>query len=450
MLPFPDLARIKKGVFGLSDAPRPWYLRLNRSLVASGWERTSIDYACWLLWSPDRKSLDGAILSHVDDLLLGGNWRAKQKLLDLGKELGFGAISEGDFTYCGKRIRQHEDGRITISMVEYHGNLKQIHIPMHRRKMPDAELSDGERRQLRAALGSLQWLVAQLRFDLGYQLSVLQGETPRVGTLMKTNLLIKKFKQKPDFALTFFPMDIKAAGVVVVTDASLGNVTKQGSGEGAVMEKVYSQSAYFVLLGEESLLSGQEGRFSVLDARSHRLQRVCRSTYGAELMGCEEGMDMGTYIRGWVAMFRGLPMEHRFVDAAITVVPMAMVVDAKDVFDKGNADTPTYGAQKSLAFTVSWMRGVLSRPNTTLKWTSTDNMFVDVGTKEMDYDHLHRILAAGKWSIVFNQDYIKQKSKAAAVTKAADRAVVSLIGEALGENHPMCPYFSHTDATVLS
>ena len=68
VLPMPAgcLARIRKGVFGLADAPRQWYLRLNRALQERGWERMTMDYAGWLLWSKSGR-LEGMILSHVDD-----------------------------------------------------------------------------------------------------------------------------------------------------------------------------------------------------------------------------------------------------------------------------------------------------------------------------------------------------------------------------------------------
>ena len=75
------LARIKKGVFGLSDAPRQWYLRLHRALSERGWERSPMDFACWFLWSADRTRLEGVVLSHVDDLLLGGSEKAKQQIV---------------------------------------------------------------------------------------------------------------------------------------------------------------------------------------------------------------------------------------------------------------------------------------------------------------------------------------------------------------------------------
>ena len=51
-LPLPDgcIARILKGVFGFSDAPRQWYLRLNRALLQRIWQRNPMDHACWFWW----------------------------------------------------------------------------------------------------------------------------------------------------------------------------------------------------------------------------------------------------------------------------------------------------------------------------------------------------------------------------------------------------------------
>ena len=442
-LPFGNaLAKIRKGVFGLADAPRQWYLRLNRALLESGWQRSFLDYACWMLWSPDGTELEGVILSHVDDLLLGGNLRAQQSLLKLGELLGFGSIEYDDFVYCGKRICMREEGSISLSMVEYHQNLAPVTIPVHRRAHPESELSDGEKRQLRAILGSLQWLVAQLRFDMGYHLSTLQGERQTVQTLMKANALLKKFKQHDDFSLTFQPMDLNHAGIMVISDASLGNVMKSGGAEGEVLEKVYSQSAYFIIVADRDLMAGRTGQFAVLDARSHRLPRVCRSTFAAELLGTEEGLDMGQFCRMIFALFQGYPMVARNADRIMDAIPLIAVVDAKDVFDKGSSDTPTYGAQKSLAFTVAWIRNTLSRPNTSLKWTSTENMWVDAGTKDMDLSHIHKILASGRWSYVYDPAFVKQTAKGGK-TKKPSLADGALPGEPLRPESPIFPYLHH-------
>ena len=64
-----------------------------------------------------------------------------------------------------------------------------------RKSNPDAPLSAHEARQLRAILGSFQWLVAQLRFDMAFQVSVLQGEEPTIGTIIGANRVLKEFKR---------------------------------------------------------------------------------------------------------------------------------------------------------------------------------------------------------------------------------------------------------------
>ena len=80
------------------------------------------------------------------------------------------------------------------------------------------------------------------------------------------------------------------------------------------------------------------------------------------------------------------------MDASTDSIGLTVVTDAKDVYDKGSSDTHSYGSQKSLAFTVAWIRGMLQRASTSLRWTSTENMFVDARTKDMDLAHVQRIL----------------------------------------------------------
>ena len=97
---------------------------------------------------------------------------------------------------------------------------------------------------------------------------------------------------------------------------------------------------------------------------------------------------------------------------AIDSVPLTVVTDAKDVYDKGGSDTPSYGAQKSLAFTVAWIRSMLGRTGTDLKWTSTENMFIDAGTKDMDLSHIHRILDQCKWSVKYSPSFVMMYGRA--------------------------------------
>ena len=438
-LPTACLAKVLKGVFGLADAPRQWWLKLAKSLESLGWVRSSIDQACWFLWDKvDPKKLRGVIVSHVDvdNLLFGGDSYAEKLLMRVGEMLGFREVQRDSFVWCGKRFHRRKDGAITLSMVEYHDSLKAVYAPKPRRAELDSALSPSEHKQLRALLGSFQWLVAQVRFDMAFQVSSLQGEKPTVSTLLRANVLCRELKATKDFELVFRPVNPFAGGVMVVTDSSLGNVTVTGSAAATPLEKVFSQSCYYVLLADEELMRGRPGSFNVLDMRSHRIPRVCRSSYSAETLGAEEAFDVGQLCRGFMASLRGLSLQRQDVDRSLNSVGLTVVVDAKDVHDKANSDTSSFGSQKSLAFTVAWLRAVLRRSNTTLRWTSTENMWVDAGTKEMDPTHLRKILAAGHWSVEYSPNFLKQVSKGKSKSSTTP-ATCKIPGEPLVGNEPV-------------
>lgn len=427
------LAKVRKGVFGLADSPRRWYLRLHKSVTRLGWVRSNVDAAQWFFYDK-AGSLQGMMVSHVDDLLFAGTSVAKQTLDALGQELGFGSLDTGCFNYCGKQVKQLDDGSIEVSMQAYHENIQAVTVPVIRKKNLDSPLTPTELRQLRAVLGSLQWLVTQVRFDMSYHLSVLQGEPHVVRTLLKANALVRLVKKDSGFKLRFSKMDLEGAGILVVTDASLGNVTRTGGSEGTVQTKVFSQAAYVVLVADKELLAGREGRFCVLDARSHRLTRVCRSTYGAELLGAEESMDVGLYSRGLLAEVKGYNVLQRD-EAYNAEIPLALVTDAKDVFDKSSSDTPTYGSQKSLAFTVSWLRETLRKPGTAIHWTATENMIIDCGTKDMAVDHFRSVINKSVWSYTFQPEFVKQSAKKKVVS--VSRPSVALPGRPLSPGDPI-------------
>ena len=61
-------------------------------------------------------------------------------------------------------------------MKAYHDNLKPVAIPTERKQEPESELTPFELKQLRGLLGSLQWMVTQVRFDQQFALSVLHKD----------------------------------------------------------------------------------------------------------------------------------------------------------------------------------------------------------------------------------------------------------------------------------
>ena len=226
-------------------------------------------------------------------------------------------------------------------------------------------------------------------------------------------------------------MDPNEGGLLVVTDSSLGNVTASGACKASPLEKVCSQSCYFVLLADKQLMNGETGHFNILDMRSHRIPRVCRSSYVAETLGAQEAFDVGQLCRGFLASIRGPPLHGKETDKSLNSVALTVVVDAKDVHDKANSDTSSFGSQKSLAFTIAWLRGVLRR-------TSTQNMWADAGTKEMELDHVRQIMDCGTWSVTYSPEFVKQVSKGKRVPPPIPRdARLALLGEPLRGDDPL-------------
>ena len=289
------------------------------------------------------------------------------------------------------RPRSTDSGDPCVDVNLYHSQLKPVVIPKHRRANLDSPLSPSESRTLRGLLGSLQWLVAQVRFDLAFLVSSLQSEAHTVSTLLRANKAVVDAKKDGDFALRFGRIPLEQAGIVAVTDAALGNVHSNGCTSCDSMNKVHSQSCYAILLGDKELVSGKKGRFSILDFRSHRIARVCRSSYAAETLGAEEGLDAAELAKGFVAEALGLPVHHMLA----TRVPLTGVTDAKDCYDRVTSDTG-FGSQKSLMYSIANIRQQLRRPQTTYRWTATSNMFVDSGTKLMDGSHLRQTLQRGE------------------------------------------------------
>ena len=256
-------------MFGLADAPREWYLRLARELKEEGWDISFIDGALWWFRDPkDPQKLKGGIVGHVDDLLFLGDSDAKASLYRLGDKLGFGTIDENDFQWCGKRIRRDPDTKeLVVSMVPYHTQLSPVVIPRERRKNLGAKLSPFEVKKLKGILGSLQWLVAQLRFDIAFGVSSLQSETPTIGTMLRANKIVLDCKKDTNYELRFRQVDYRTGGVVSVTDAALGNVTSDGRTDADPGMRVHSQAAYAILLGDPSLVAGNWQTWAIQLAR---------------------------------------------------------------------------------------------------------------------------------------------------------------------------------------
>ena len=259
----------------------------------------------------------------------------------IGAELGFESMDSGSFTCCGKHIRRAEDHAIRLTMTAYHSNLSEVVIAKHWKSDVDAVFEKHGHKQLHAVLGSLQWLVAQIRYTT----------CPSAFRLCKAKA---SNSWNPDssercstWVQTHWWLRIMCSGRLTTCQQAFALFLMQRLETSSWMDlrlelrrDVFTpKHATFCLLCEESMLHGKQGAFNIFDARSHRIPRVCRSMYSAETLAAEEPMDVGQLCRGMIAMIRLKDLTEKEADAASNAVSMTTLVDAKDVHDKGNSDT---------------------------------------------------------------------------------------------------------------
>ena len=102
-----EIVKVKKGCYGLVDAPLEWYLTVSEYLKEEGLVKSWSDPCCWL-WKP-KGVLRGIIAGHVDDFLFCGNpkdpeWLALEKRIQT--RFKWGEWEEGNFTQCGVKIER--------------------------------------------------------------------------------------------------------------------------------------------------------------------------------------------------------------------------------------------------------------------------------------------------------------------------------------------------------
>ena len=290
------LCRLKKGIYGLRQAPRLWFERLRDEIVSLGFRQLKLEPTLYVLDDPQCPDRPHAILgTHVDDLLACCSPTGLEILQRLSKPFVIKEWNFDDFTYCGRRIRQLPSGEVTVDMSEYGRKLDTLSFPAHRMRDPSLKLTEPELKLFRGLLGSLSWLSTQGRPDLSFSVSRLQAynKDATIAQVQEVNAVVRQAKKR-EVILRFPPLDLSRISFAAVSDASF-----------ASMREGRSQSGSMILLCDQDLSSGNTGHFHLLVWKSSRQKRACRSTVGAEMLACADTIDMGDLVRGLWAELRG-------------------------------------------------------------------------------------------------------------------------------------------------
>ena len=153
----------------------------------------------------------------------------------------------------------------------------QIHLAHRRNSNP------------RAANGSLQWLATQGVPQISFDVSLLSGTVsdPHIRDLQEANRVMANARLYAEDQLKFIGTDLSKACFIGCSDASFN---KLPGGR--------SQSGQMVMIGDAGLAACETGTFALIDWRSTKQKRACRSTLGAETLALSDTADRLDFCRG--------------------------------------------------------------------------------------------------------------------------------------------------------
>ncbi|CAG2211672.1 unnamed protein product [Mytilus edulis] len=310
--------KLRKCVYGLSDASLSWYNRVKEVLEQCKVSVSKVDPAVFF-WKNNKGSVEGVLTCHVDDFLWGGSKEFEEKVINsirstfcVGKE----ELEEnGSFPYVGIELSKHEND-LHLRQNTYQNSLKFIPIEKSRMGVKEELLTKEERELLQSKIGT----------------NTLDCKTKKLG---KDN----------------------AIRLVVFSDSSLGNLSDGGT-----------QGGHFIVL------VGENGLFSPITWQSKRIRRVARSTLAAETLAMADAIDSGIFIAS-------LYTELMYGKADPTQLPITCLTDCHSLLDAIKSTKQVSEKRLRLEIS-SIRELIQMHQIVSVKWIETKHQLADCLTKK--------------------------------------------------------------------
>lgn len=394
-----------KAVYGLADAPLAWYQSFTRTLRELNCKQSKFDGCLYYAHSKHRPHhLIGVVAIHVDDMCLGGNEEFMREVVEpLKRKYPFKHWHVGKGEFLGKHVEQMSNGDIVIQQTEYARRLKGIEISTQRKRSRDAETTDEEKKNMRAVLGAVNWLVTGTRPDLAASCSLLQQRVTQsvVEDLVDTNRLVACVHEHANMKVKIKHIPPKDMCFMAVSDAAWANASEK-----------FSQAGYMVAAVDKKMMHDVWATFSLLRWKSYKQDRRTPSTLGAELFALSRALAETRWMRSmWCeAMFAEYSVKED--DVWEKKVPILAIVDNKPLFDHTRAGNNTNIRDKRHAIEMLIVKEDLSTHHIHLRWVATYQMLGDILTKKgVSVSLLGKIMEWGKFIIVEDNDLLPRNGQ---------------------------------------
>ena len=277
-----EVWKLKRCIYGLNDAPRAWYSRVNTEMLKRGVTVSKYDSALFL-WHKDGK-LVGILAAYVDNFAYCGTYQWERIVVDsLKSAFQISSSARGAFRYVGLNVLQSKNG-IKVDQNSYIAKIQPIYLESDRTKEIDSGLSKDEVSELKSISGQLLWATSQTRPDVAFEGCQVgnYGKHPTVRNILEANKAIRNFNH--DSYLSHFLIWEKlriyefCAILMLLTQAYQ-----------MVLPKVH----IFFLLGKNNMVAP-------FAWQSNKICRVTKSPLALETLSLSEVADAGFMIASMI------------------------------------------------------------------------------------------------------------------------------------------------------
>ena len=389
-----EVVKVKRGCYGLVDAPLEWYRTISDFLGSLGLTKSWADPCAWL-WKPNGVT-KGMIAGHVDDFLFAGDqsdpeWR--QLEAKIKERFNWQDWEEGRFVQCGVLVEEQPDGSYHLSQPDYLDKVSEINVSASRRKDRKAPTNDFEKTQLRAVLGALsrhsQQVSPHTSAEVGLMLSEVCNST--VETVFQVNKMLYNARCRKEHKLVIHAFSPSTRlGMFVWADAAAQNRRDGGSTQGV-----------FVGLAPLTLLDGCVEKVSPIAWHAGKIDRIARSPGAAETIAVVNGEDYLYHARYQLGEILQATTNVFDVDETVNQVEGCVISDSRNVYDKlMTEELSVKGAEKRSDLELLCLKSAQRNHNVVLRWVHSEaqlaNALTKGGAKELELFYKMN----GAWRIV--------------------------------------------------
>ena len=350
-----------KALYGLKEAPRPWYQHVDEFLLSIGIHKSVNNPNLYL--TPDRELM---LLLYVDDLLLAtkhrprieqakGHLHSRYRMSDLGPARQF----------LGLEIDRLPNGHLRLYQTRFILKVLQrfnmqdcngVHTPMEAgRRLAPAKKDDKlvEAREYQSLVASLMYIAVGTRPDLAFTISVLSkfNSRPTMDHFLATKRVLRYLKETAEMGLVYDSIN----NLVGYTDSDFG---------GDLYDRKSTSGYIFTLAG------------AAISWKPKKQSLVTLSSTEAEYVACSEAIREGIWLRR---------LYHEITSAELNLIlPSIQLVLSDSQGAIALAKAPKFNSRtKHIDVKYHFVQDAYAQGLIELQYISTTDMPADIMTKPL-------------------------------------------------------------------